>query len=225
MMNEGFIIIDKPKGLTSFDVVAKLRKITGVRKIGHCGTLDPLATGVLVCAIGRSATKKISEIQKTKKEYIATAELGRTSVTYDLEGPFTEFVVEKKPTKEQVLFVLKKFIGEIDQTPPIYSAKKIGGRRAYEMARKGEDVLMKKIKVKIFKIKLISYKYPHIKIKINCGSGTYIRSLANDIGVELGTGAFLQCLTRTQVGIFNLKNAFHLDKLTNKNIFKKLFVF
>jgi len=223
MNKEGFIIIDKPKGITSFGVVAILRKITGIKKIGHCGTLDPLATGVLVCAIGRGATKRIDTLIKSDKEYIADIELGKISDTYDIEGNVKSIEIKNKPKKKDIGIVLKKFIGEIDQIPPIFSAKKVNGKKAYDLARKGIHVEMKKNKVNIYKIILISYKFPHIKIKINCGSGTYIRSLANDVGEELKTGGIITELRRTKVGFFNLKKSISLEKLNEKNIYKKVF--
>ncbi|HRY59887.1 MAG TPA: tRNA pseudouridine(55) synthase TruB [Patescibacteria group bacterium] len=223
MKKEGFIVINKPKGITSFGVVAKLRKVTGIKKVGHCGTLDPLATGVLICAVGRSATKKISTLINSDKQYIADIELGKTSNTYDMEGDIKKKNIKKIPTRFELKNILKFFTGEIFQTPPIFSAKKIEGRRAYELARKGVDVKMKKNKVNIYKINLISYKFPHIKLKINCGSGTYIRSLTHDIGKKLKTGAVLMDLKRTMVGNFTLENAFNLDELNEKNIFKNIF--
>lgn len=220
---EGFILVNKPKGITSFGVIARLRRITGVRKIGHCGTLDPLASGLLICAIGRGATKKIDTFIKQDKTYLAEIELGKKSNTYDLEGDISEVKVEKKPTKKDIEKILKMFIGEIEQTPPIYSAKKINGQRAYDLARSGKKVKLSKIKIKIYKIKLISYKFPNLKIKIDCGSGTYIRSLANDIGKKLKTGAVLTGLVRESVGKYSLKKSLEIEKIDTVSIEKNIF--
>lgn len=225
MKKEGFILINKPKGITSFGVIARLRKITGVKKIGHCGTLDPLASGLMICAIGRTATRQIGSLTKQDKVYLAEIELGKASDTYDLEGKTKEIKIKHKPAKKEIETALKKFIGEISQMPPVYSAKKIGGRRAYELARRGEKVKLKKNKVKINNIKLISYKFPILKIKVDCGSGTYIRSLAHDIGKHLKTGAVLTGLIRVSVGKYALKKSLELEKidlgLVEKNIFEK----
>lgn len=222
-MKEGFVLINKPKGITSFGIVAQLRKITGVKRIGHCGTLDPLASGLLICAIGRSATKQIDSLLKQEKTYLAEVELGKESNTYDMEGEIKKIKFNNKPTKKEIKEILKRFIGEIDQVPPIYSAKKINGRRAYDLARKGEEVKLKKNKIKIYKIEIISYKFPFLKIKVECGSGTYIRSLAHDIGRQLKTGAVLIGLIRESVGKYSLKKSLEIEKIgldvIEKNIF------
>lgn len=224
-MKEGFILINKPKGMASFGVVAYLRKITGIRKIGHAGTLDPLASGLLICAIGRSATKKIDIFLKQDKTYLAEIELGKVSDTYDAEGKIKKINFKNKPTRKEIEKVLQMFIGEINQMPPIFSAKKIKGKKAYELAREGKMVKLKKNKVKIYQIKIIFYKFPFLKIKINCGSGTYIRSIAHDIGKKLKTGAVLTGLVRESIGKYSLKKSLELEKLDlekiEKNIFKK----
>lgn len=216
-MEEGFIAVNKPKGITSFKVIYVLRKITGIKKIGHCGTLDPLASGVLVCAIGRSATRKIDEFKDQDKVYLAEIELGKESDTYDLEGEIRQNIITKKLKVSELKNVLKKYTGEFLQMPPVYSAKKIGGVRAYKLARKGDIVEMKKSKVTIKKIKIISYHFPFLKIEISCGKGTYIRSLANDIGKDLGCGAVLCNLERTCVGKIRLKDSIPLDKINENN--------
>jgi len=218
-------LINKPKGMASFGVVAYLRKITGIRKIGHAGTLDPLASGLLICAIGRSATKKIDIFLKQDKTYLAEIELGKVSDTYDAEGKIKKINFKNKPTRKEIEKVLQMFIGEINQMPPIFSAKKIKGKKAYELAREGKMVKLKKNKVKIYQIKIIFYKFPFLKIKINCGSGTYIRSIAHDIGKKLKTGAVLTGLVRESIGKYSLKKSLELEKLDlekiEKNIFKK----
>jgi tRNA pseudouridine55 synthase len=221
--------IYKPKGWTSFDVVAKVRKILNVKKVGHAGTLDPLATGVLVVAVGREATKKISEIVGKEKEYIAKIKFGEVSTTDDEEGTKSNYELRiknyesnssfnnknsvERPDKSTIEDIIKKFIGKISQVPPIYSAVKVGGKRAYKLARKGKDVKLRAREVEIKDIKIISYRWPYLKIRVVCGPGTYIRSLARDIGQELGCGAYLAELERTRVGEYGLKEAIKLEDL------------
>jgi len=223
-MKEGFILINKPKGITSFGVVAVLRKITGVKKIGHCGTLDPLASGLLICAIGRSATKKIDLLIKKDKTYLAEIELGKVSNTYDMEGKIENVKVSKKPTRKGIEFVLRRFVGDIDQVPPIYSAKKIGGIRAYKLARKGSNIKLNKNKIRIRKIKIVYYKFPILRLRIECGSGTYIRSLANDIGKKLKTGGVLTNLIRESIEKYSLKKSLVLERLDLKKIEENIFI-
>lgn len=213
---ENILNIYKPKGWTSFDVVAKIRKIYGVKKVGHAGTLDPLATGVLVVAVGREATKKISEIVGKEKEYIAKIRFGTTSTTDDAEGEKTETKNIRKVAKKEIENILKKFIGGISQVPPIYSAIKIGGKRSYELARKGKDVKLKARQAFIRDIEILSYRWPYLKINVTCGPGTYIRSLARDIGKELGCGAYLAELERTRVGEYGLKEAVKIEDVSKK---------
>jgi tRNA pseudouridine55 synthase len=216
-MEGGFILINKPAGITSHDVVEKLREITKIRRIGHSGTLDPFATGLLILGIGREFTKKLSVFQKKDKEYIATLRLGAESDTFDIEGKIVEKKVEKIPERKEIEEVLKNFLGEIEQIPPSFSAKKIKGKKLYELARKGIKIKAKPQKVKIYEISILEYKFPHLKIKVNCSSGTYIRSLANDIGKKLGCGAYVEELMRTKIGEFSIENAVELSKLTPKN--------
>jgi tRNA pseudouridine55 synthase len=216
-MERGFILINKPAGITSHDVVDKLREITKIRRIGHSGTLDPFATGLLILGIGREFTKNLSIFQKKDKEYIATLKLGAESDTFDREGNIVEKKIEKIPERKEIEEVLKSFLGEIEQIPPAFSAKKIKGKKLYELARKGIKVKPKPQKVKIYEISILEYKFPHLKIKVKCSSGTYIRSLANDIGKKLGCGAFVEELIRTKIGEFSLKSAVELSKLTPQN--------
>ncbi len=216
-MQLGFIIINKPKGITSHDVIKRLRGITNIKKIGHAGTLDPLATGVLVCAIGREATKNISKFVKSDKEYIAKIKLGERSDTYDAEGKIEKVSFDEKPALSKIRKVLKKFTGEIKQTPPVYSAKKIKGKKAYEFARGGEEIKLKPVRVKINKIDILEYKWPYLKIKTKVSSGTYIRSLANDVGRALGAGGYLADLKRTIVENFSIDDAIRLDSLNKNN--------
>jgi tRNA pseudouridine55 synthase len=213
----GFILINKPAGITSHDVVDKLREITKIKRIGHAGTLDPFATGLLILGIGREFTKKLSIFQKKDKEYIATLKLGAESDTFDRDGKIVEEKVEKIPEREEIEKVLKSFLGEIEQIPPVFSAKKIKGKKLYELARKGIKVEPKPQRVKIYEISILEYNFPYLKIKVKCSSGTYIRSLANDIGNKLGCGAYVEDLMRTKIGEFSIENAVELSKLTPQN--------
>lgn len=210
----GFLIIDKEKDWTSNDVVVKLRGILKTKKIGHTGTLDPLATGVLVCAVNQ-ATKLIEFLQKSEKEYIATFIIGKTSDTYDSTGKI-EDVSDRKPLKKEIEKVLKKYTGEIDQKPPLFSAIKIQGKKAYEIARSGEYIELPKRRIYIKKIEILTYKYPELKIRIICGSGTYIRSLGHDIGQDLKTGILMSDLRRVKAGKFSLKDAITIGKVSLK---------
>lgn len=212
----GFILIDKPKGWTSFDVVAKLRGITGIRKIGHAGTLDPIATGLLIVAIGRDATKQIDQYMKMDKVYIAKAKLGEISDTYDAEGIIQEFSKEIR-TKEELEKTLGLFKGETLQVPPMFSAKKVGGKKLYELARQGKEIERQPVKIKINGINLLSFDYPWFEMEVSCGSGTYIRSLINDIGQELKVGAIMYELRRISIGDFNIKKAVQLEQLNKEN--------
>jgi len=214
---EGFILINKPAGITSHDVVDKLREITRIKKIGHAGTLDPFATGLLILGIGREFTKKLSIFQKKDKEYIATLRLGAESDTFDKEGKIVEKKVKKIPERKEIEEVLKNFLGEIEQIPPAFSAKKIKGKKLYELARRGIKVKPKPQKVKIYEISILEYEFPYLKIKVKCSSGTYIRSLANDIGKKLGCGAYIEELIRTKIGEFSVEKAIELSKLTPQN--------
>lgn len=216
-----FLLVDKPKGLTSHDVVDRIRKITGEKRVGHGGTLDPNATGLLVVGVGRQATKKLGKIAKTtKKTYIAEVFLGEEKNTDDVEG----IKIEKSKNKDQnfisrskVLQVVKSFIGEQEQIPPVFSAIKIKGKKAYELAREGRKPKLAPRKITIYSIKLLNYQYPILKIRAEVSSGTYIRSLARDIGKKLGCGAYLRNLRRTKVGKFDIKEVVSLNELTGSN--------
>ena len=204
---EGFYGIIKPKGPTSHDIVDRLREITGVKKIGHAGTLDPMAEGVLVVAIGRRFTRDISKYRKAEKEYEAKIELGKKSDTDDAEGEVKETEPEKIPTKEEIERELLKFKGLITQKPPIYSAVKINGTPSYKLARQGKNPSPPPRRVEVKDIKLKGYEYPFVDAWIKTGSGVYIRSIARDLGENLSTGGVLTELTRTRVGEFELKNS------------------
>ncbi|MFC1655917.1 tRNA pseudouridine(55) synthase TruB [Patescibacteria group bacterium] len=215
-MNFGFLNINKPKGISSFDVIRKLRRISGIRKMGHTGTLDPLAEGVLIMAVGQ-ATKLIEFMMGNNKSYEAELIFGKKSNTYDAEGEIEE-VSTQKPTIDEIEEAIQTFIGDIDQVPPVFSAIKLEGRRAYDLARKGEEVEMKSRKVHISKITVVSYEYPSLKIEVDCGSGTYIRSICHDLGEKLDVGAYMNALTRTQVGEFSLNNAYSLEEVEKKGV-------
>lgn len=226
----GIYAIYKPKGPTSFGIIYQLKKITGIKKIGHGGTLDPLASGVLVVGIGREATKKLGESLNTKeKEYIAKIKFGQTSTTDDEEGQKTEFTNFKKPDLGDIANAIKNFEGEILQTPPIFSALKIGGKRAYKLARQyfkeksggqarqGKAPEMKPRKALIKKIELISYQWPYLEIKVTTGPGVYIRALARDLGQALDCGGYLADLERTRVGNFTKESALTIEKFIEQH--------
>ena len=209
----GFLNIYKPKGLTSHDVVARLRKITKVRQIGHTGTLDPFATGVLPICIGKAT--RLIEYLDDDKEYLATVQFGKNTTTYDLEGKITA-TFDKKVTEEDVKNALKDFEGEISQIPPIYSAIKVNGKKLYDYARQGQDIEIKPRKVTISKIELKEFDKTSqsAKITVACSKGTYIRSIAYDLGAKLGCGGYLTALERTKAGKFQVNTAIKLEDLT-----------
>ena len=218
---DGLLLVDKPSNWTSHDVVAKVRSVlkkeTGQKvKVGHTGTLDPFATGLLVLVIG-SYTKRAGEFSKLDKDYEAELTLGATSTTGDIEGEITKKGTQQ-PAKKAVEAALSTFLGDIEQTPHAYSAIKIGGQRAYKLAREGKEVVLEQRKVTIYEISILSYEYPKLKIKTRVSSGTYIRSLAEDIGKQLGTGAYLSALRRTTVGQFDIKDALRLDDVSSENV-------
>ncbi len=210
--NGKILLIKKELNWTSFDVVNKIRIILrnrlGIKKIkvGHAGTLDPLATGLVIVCTGK-ATKSITEFQDMEKEYIATIKLGETTPSFDLETNVDKSYVTDHITKENVEKTIQKFLGEIDQTPPLFSAKYVNGTRAYEFARKGEEIELKPNRVKIVYIQLLLYEMPFIKLKISCSKGTYIRALARDIGLALNCGAHITELQRSRIGNFTLEQA------------------
>ena len=209
-MDGEIVLIDKPAGMTSFGVVARVRRVLTQRagkkvKVGHCGTLDPFATGLLILVSGKM-TRKAMEYTKLDKVYQATIVLGKVSTTGDPEGEITD-VSDIVPTMAQVEAALSVFHGEITQTPPIFSAIKINGQRAYKLAREGKAVEIPERKVMIFSLDLVEYSYPNLKIRTHVGSGTYIRTLAVDIGAALGTGAYCVELRRTSIAEFDIASA------------------
>jgi tRNA pseudouridine55 synthase len=218
---DGILLIDKPAGWTSFDVVAKIRnmlkKETGQKvKVGHAGTLDPAATGLLVILVG-SYCKRAGEFSKLDKTYEAELILGKVSTTGDSEGEITEKSA-KKPSKEAIEQVLNGFTGEIQQTPHKFSAMKVGGQRAYKLARAGREVKIEPRKVTIYNIESTGYDYPKLKFTTEVSSGTYIRSLAEDIGEKLGVGAYLSALRRRRIDNYSIKDSITIDETTKYDI-------
>lgn len=219
------ILIDKPLRWTSFDVVNKVRYLLrnqfGLKKIkvGHAGTLDPLATGLLIICTGKF-TKQIESFQASNKEYVGTFMVGETTPSFDRETEVDQTYSTDGITREKVAEVLDSFVGEQDQIPPIFSAKQIGGQRAYVAARKGRDVELKPSRINIESLEMIDYSFPLVTVKIKCSKGTYIRALARDFGERLGSGAYLHDLRRTASGDFSLNDA--IDILEFEKIIKNL---
>jgi tRNA pseudouridine55 synthase len=218
---DGLLLVDKPKTWTSFDVVAKVRgtlKKAGVTKpkVGHTGTLDPLATGLLVLTLG-SYCKRAQEFSKLDKVYEVELELGKTSTTDDAEGELTE-IENRKPEIGKVEEVLQTFVGNIQQIPPAFSAIKVDGKRAYKLAREGKEVKLEARPVTIHSINNVTYNYPHVTFTAHVSSGTYIRSLVHDIGDKLQTGAYMTGLSRTKVGEFSLAKAISIDEAVSNGI-------
>ncbi len=212
------IPVYKPYTWTSFQIVNKVRyhlsKKYGIKrfKVGHAGTLDPLATGVLLLCTGK-ATKRIEELQKHTKEYEAEITLGATTPSYDMEHPVDATFPYEHITREMVEDTLKQFIGDIAQRPPLFSACKVDGKRAYDLARKGSDMQLEPKQIRIDNIELLEFDLPKIRIRVTCGKGTYIRSLARDIGEALESGAYLSELTRTRVGEFKLTDCIKIEAI------------
>ncbi len=207
----GLLLVNKPLGISSFDVIRALRRQTGVRKIGHAGTLDPLASGLMLMLFG-TACKQAQTLTKLDKRYVAQLTLGATSATGDNEGEKTP-VSSRVPKVAEVETALAQFTGEITQVPPVYSAIKIGGQEAYKHARAGRSIEMPSRQVAIYENVLVGYDYPIIELEAKVSSGTYIRTLAEDIGRVLETGAYLSGLVRTEVGEYHLDGALVLDEI------------
>ncbi len=209
----GVLVVDKPIGITSHDVVQIIRRGTRIKRAGHTGTLDPRASGVLVILLGPAV--RLSEyVSAEDKRYQALIQLGQKTDTYDGEGAITETASVEDITTEQFEEALKGFVGEIEQVPPPYSAVKVNGRKAYEMARKGEKVELEPRIIHVHDLELLEWDAPQALIDVHCSSGTYVRSLANDLGEKLGCGAMLAGLRRTKSGKFTLRDAIPLRKLT-----------
>lgn len=211
---QGILLVDKPAGWTSFDVVNYVRKIVATHegkkpknvKVGHSGTLDPFATGLLILLVGKDYTRRASEFSKLDKTYEMTAILGQTSTTGDPEGELST-VSDKQPTEAEVKAEMIKLTGKISQVPPVYSAIKVDGQRAYKLARAGKEVVIEPREVTVHKFELIEYDYPELKLVADVSSGTYIRTLVEDLGKALGTGAYTGELRRRSVGKYLAENA------------------
>lgn len=206
MSVNGFVLWDKKSGETSFDVVRQVRKLFGVKKVGHTGTLDPLATGLLIVAVGE-ATKLIEYMMADSKEYEVVAHFGFVSDSFDADGVISEVSAEVVSRSEIEKAIVANFLGEISQVPPKFSALKIEGKRAYDLARAGTDFEMKARKVLIKEFEVLDFDWPRVGFRVSCGSGTYIRSLVHDLGQVLGVGAYVQELRRTMVGDFSVREA------------------
>jgi len=214
----GFLLIDKPLNWTSFDVVKKLRNVSKIKKIGHAGTLDPLASGLVIVCYGKY-TKKIEGIQAQIKEYIGSFHIGKTTPSFDLE---TEVDVEysiENINSDMLENATKFFLGDIQQVPPQHSAIKINGKRAYEHARKGEEVELKSRTINISKFEIDDAMFPTVSFLVECSKGTYIRSLARDYGLALNSGAYLSSLRRTKIGDFDVENAISPEKIGSQEEF------
>ena len=208
----GLLVVDKPLGWSSMEVVRRVRRAAGGTKTGHAGTLDPLATGVVVCCLG-SATKRVEELMGLTKVYEAEVDLSAFSATDDREGPLEAVSVARAPTEETVRQALGGFVGVVDQKPPAFSAVHVGGQRAYKLARKGQAVEIEARKVRIDAIEVLAYAWPMVRIRVTCGRGTYIRSFAHDLGQRLCTGGHLASLRRLAVGQYDLSRAVTHERL------------
>jgi tRNA pseudouridine55 synthase len=210
------LLINKPLYWTSFDAIRKIRNLIGIKKVGHAGTLDPLATGLLIICTGKF-TKKINEYMAREKEYTGSFTLGATTPTYDLESKPENFNSIENISEELIKKTADKFLGEIMQTPPAHSAIKLEGKRVYELARKGKEVKLEPRKVFIKEFKITGIQLPVVHFSVVCSTGTYIRSLANDFGKTLGCGAYLSGLCRTRIGEFKLNDALTIEEF-EKNL-------
>jgi tRNA pseudouridine55 synthase len=226
---QGILLVDKPAGWTSHDVVNYVRKMIARTegkkprqvKVGHTGTLDPFATGLLVLLVGKEYTKRAGELSKLDKTYEVTMRLGATSTTGDPEGEIKP-LSDTKPSKKALKEALERFTGQIEQVPPAYSAVKVNGRRAYKLAREGKEVKLEPRKVTINRLELVDYTYPDAKLVADVSSGTYIRSLVQDIGSLLGAGAYAKELCRTKVGKYNMEQSTKVQGLSVSDIIEKI---
>jgi tRNA pseudouridine55 synthase len=213
----GLLNLNKPSGITSRGAVNQVVRLARKVKVGHAGTLDPLASGVLVVALG-STTRLIRSVQEMPKTYRVTIRLDATSDTLDVDGHVVEVMEPRIPELDEIRMALSRQIGTIDQLPPAYSALKIGGIRAYELAREGQAVTLAPRKVTIYRIDVVSYQWPRVELEVECGGGTYVRSIARDLGDALGCGGVVEVLTRTRIGPFLLETAIEPAKLTTDSL-------
>jgi tRNA pseudouridine55 synthase len=209
------LLINKPLHWTSFDAVRKIRNMIRIKKVGHAGTLDPLATGLLIICTGKF-TKKINEYMAKEKEYTGTFTLGAVTPTYDLESEPENFQPTDHLTEENIKAVTAQFTGDIMQIPPAHSAIKVEGKRVYELARKGKEVKLEPRKITIYEFEITDIQMPVVSFRVVCSTGTYIRSLANDVGATLGCGAYLSSLCRTRIGEFTLDKAMTIEALAEE---------
>jgi tRNA pseudouridine55 synthase len=205
------LLINKPLEWTSFDVVRKIRNQLKIKKVGHAGTLDPLATGLLILCTGKF-TKRINEFMAQEKEYTGTMTLGAMTPTFDLESEPQNFKSLEGLSFENIQLASRAFIGRIAQVPPAHSAIKVNGKRVYELARKGQEVIMEPRHITISEIEITRFELPEVDFRVVCSTGTYIRSLANDWGASLGCGGYLSALCRTRIGAFDLKEAMNMEQ-------------
>jgi len=216
-MNEGIVIVDKPDGMTSHDVVARVRKKFNMKRVGHAGTLDPLATGVLILLLGK-ATKQFKTFSAYDKAYRATLVLGLQTTSADTHGAVVRKADYSNVTRERVEEVFANYRGTIKQVPPMVSAVKVNGKKLYELARKGIEVERKPREITINRLELETFDPPKVSFYLECSKGTYVRQLAEDIGKELGCGACISGIRRTKVGDFLIKDAVHLEDLNESHI-------
>lgn len=213
----GILVVDKPRGLTSRAVVDRVVRLAGRVKIGHAGTLDPLASGVLVVCVG-PATRLVEEIQALPKSYRTVVRLGERSDTLDADGRIEPVADPRVPSADEVAAAVGPLVGDVEQVPPEYSALKVRGRRAYDLVRAGKAVDLAPRRVRIDRIGVIRYEWPHLELEVDCGSGTYIRSIARDVGEALGCGGLVDVLVRTRIGPFTLDDAVDLDGLSDATL-------
>ena len=215
--NGGLLVVNKPRGLTSRAVVDRVARLVGRVKVGHAGTLDPLASGILVVCVG-PATRLVEEVHGLPKSYRTVVLLGARSDTLDADGQIEYVEDSSVPSPDEVAAAAATLVGNVDQVPPDYSALKVGGRRAYDLARAGQCVELAPRRVRIDRIEVIRYEWPRLELAIDCGSGTYIRSIARDVGEALGCGGLVEVLVRTRIGPFTLDGAVELDRLTAESL-------
>jgi tRNA pseudouridine55 synthase len=220
-MTHGLLNLNKPPGMTSRQVVDRIQRLMATRRVGHAGTLDPLATGVLVVAVG-AATRLVEYVQQMPKSYLGTFLLGRHSPTEDLEGEITLLDNPPQPTQEQIEVAAKKLVGCIRQRPPAFSALKVKGQRAYDLARRGRQVELEPREVTIYRLEVVAYRYPELVLQIECGSGTYVRSLGRDLAESLGTAAVMSALERIATGRFRVEDAADPRQLTPESCSARL---
>ncbi len=206
------LLVDKPQGWTSFDVVAKTRNTLGVKKVGHAGTLDPMATGLLILCLGK-ATKLADKVQATEKEYTGTIRFGATTATEDAEAEEENHCPFDHLNNERITEAAALFIGESEQVPPMFSARKVGGTRLYKLARQGKEIERPAKLISIYEIEITKIELPYVDFRVVCSKGTYIRSLARDLGKALGTGAYLSALRRTRSGPFHVKDGVEMEEV------------